>query len=398
MRINLNQIVLALSDALDAVEGELAGASRGHSKRVARMAAAMGEACGMEASDLNDLQCAAALHDNALTEYLATEFDRAKLDAADPYELSLHCSIGAENIRKLPLSEKAAAAVRFHHENADGSGAFGRTAADTPREGKILHIADAADVRFDIRGKGSGERRALENYCLETRGSVYDEYTIDLFLSVATPSFLDDMDRTDELLKDGGKVVEDGARALAGIADVFKSIIDYKSDSTSRHSRGIAEKASRMASYYGFDRETADKFYFSAALHDIGKLYVRTAVLEKPGSLDAEEFAHVQNHAAATFSVLSAIDGMEDVTRWAAYHHEKLDGSGYPFGLTAASLDANCRLMAVLDIYQALTERRPYKDGMPHKAAMKLIYRDVEVGKLDANAAADVDTVFGKRK
>lgn len=71
--------------------------------------------------------------------------------------------------------------------------------------------------------------------------------------------------------------------------------------------------------------------------------------------------------------MLRNISGLEDITRWAALHHEKLDGSGYPFGLTAELLEKNARLMACLDIYQALVEDRPYKAGMSHNAAMAIL-------------------------
>lgn len=136
----------------------------------------------------------------------------------------------------------------------------------------------------------------------------------------------------------------------------------------------------------------AAKLYFAGALHDIGKLAVDRGVLEKPARLTDSEYRHIQDHAVWTYKILSGIQGLEDVTHWASNHHEKLDGSGYPQGLAAGQLDFWDRMLGCIDIYQALTEERPYKAGMTHAQAAAILRRMAGAGKLDESIVEDLCT------
>ncbi len=91
----------------------------------------------------------------------------------------------------------------------------------------------------------------------------------------------------------------------------------------------------------------------------------------------------MKRHVAMTWEILENVGGLEEIARWAACHHEKLDGSGYPRGYGAHELSFECRLMACCDIYQALTEDRPYRAGMTHDQAMRVLFPMVEQGLLD---------------
>lgn len=158
---------------------------------------------------------------------------------------------------------------------------------------------------------------------------------------------------------------------------------------------GIAQKAEEMGRYYKLSEEECDKLFVAGALHDIGKLITDNVILDKPGKLTPEEYKEIQYHAMGTWDMLKNIEGIEDITKWAAYHHEKLDGSGYPFELTGDKLDKNSRLMACLDIYQALVEDRPYKAGMPHEEAMGILRKMGDAGQLDNQIIDDIDSCFG---
>ena len=145
----------------------------------------------------------------------------------------------------------------------------------------------------------------------------------------------------------------------------------------------------------GFDEETCQKMYLAGALHDIGKVAVGNEILEKPGRLTDEEFAVMKHHAAYTYYILSGIEGFEEQRDWAAFHHERLDGTGYPFRKTAPELNTQERVMACVDIYQALTESRPYKPGMPHEKACAILRDMAEKGWLDPEITDRVDKCFG---
>ena len=149
-----------------------------------------------------------------------------------------------------------------------------------------------------------------------------------------------------------------------------------------------------MGEYYGKMKRPQAKLYLAGALHDIEKLVVNTDILEKPGKLTPEEYNHIQDHAAATYEILKPIKGLEQITSWASHHHEKLDGSGYPFGKTAEELGHKERLLACLDIYQALTEARPYKEGMEHGKAMEILKKLGAEGRLDECIIQDIDHYY----
>ena len=114
-----------------------------------------------------------------------------------------------------------------------------------------------------------------------------------------------------------------------------------------------------LAQYMGYDSITVQKMYLAGALHDIGKMAVGNEILEKPDKLTDDEFSKMKNHAGYTYLILSEVNDFEEIRDWAAFHHEKLNGKGYSFGKTAAELNEPERIMACIDIYQALTEDRP---------------------------------------
>ena len=108
-------------------------------------------------------------------------------------------------------------------------------------------------------------------------------------------------------------------------------------------------------------------------LHDIGKLGVSNRILEKPGRLDDAERREIELHPLHTWEILSRVEAFAAFARTAAVHHEKLDGSGYPWGLTAPELDSPSRVLAVADIYEALTADRPYRAGMTVERALSIL-------------------------
>ena len=100
----------------------------------------------------------------------------------------------------------------------------------------------------------------------------------------------------------------------------------------------------------------------AALLHDVGKLSLSNRILDKPGSLTEAEFAKVREHPVVTRQILERVPGFRQLAPVAAAHHERLDGRGYPDGLTAGELTMPMRLLAVADVYEALTSERPYRE------------------------------------
>jgi len=150
-----------------------------------------------------------------------------------------------------------------------------------------------------------------------------------------------------------------------------------------------------MAARYGWTEEDSIRLQIAADLHDIGKLSVPNAILDKPGPLDPRERDQVENHTYYTRMVLRNVRGFEQITEWASNHHERLDGSGYPFGLASADLDRGSRLMAALDSYQAFTEDRPYRAAVPHDEAIRILRHSASKGRFERSIVEDIDAELG---
>ena len=149
-----------------------------------------------------------------------------------------------------------------------------------------------------------------------------------------------------------------------------------------------------MATYFKMEDVERTQLRIAASLHDVGKLAVPNTILDKPGQLTDEERRVVNIHTYYTRLCLEQIPGFEQITDWAANHHEKLGGGGYPLGLGDVNLDFNSRLMTVLDIYQALTEERPYRKSLSHRRTMEIIGKIRDHGELDAELVDQVDKAF----
>ena len=387
MQIERTKLLMVLSEALDSVEKELLGVTNHHARRVAILCDRMAAQLGMNEDDRSALVTAALLHDSALNEHR----DGYREENVSPAARRGHCISGEEN---LCLMGGAREFVLYHHEHADGSGTFGRTAAETPLGAQLIHISDQTDRIYAFGSAGEDTLLALREFLTQNRDILFAGEICDLMLSVLTKDLLESI--SDARIEQTFPAVSDVPceTKLRDLAKLFARIIDYKSPFTKDHSLGLAEKAERMAQHYGWDEATAEKLYCAGALHDIGKLMVKKDVLEKAGKLDSAEYQHIQSHAAETFRLLSKLESLGQITPWASYHHEKLNGKGYPMGLTAEQLDEKSRLLACLDIYQALTEDRPYKAGMPHVKAISILRELAEKGELDAAITEEIDAVF----
>ena len=395
-----NDLIYSISYALDYVERDLVTVSTHHSQRVALISASMGRAIGYPNDYLLNLAVCAALHDNALTEY----GQRAALsgDAVTPdsfeNDLAGHCTMGEKNISSLAFYSTVKGAILYHHERADGLGPFGLTTPDVPIFARLIHLADNVDAQFDLSEMSEGKYLKVREYVKSGTGTLFDKGTASAFLGAfSSPEKL--YLRTDTLNdRLRSELPEEKSQyspaSLIVLAGIFSKIIDCKSPFTSRHSGGIAEKAGRIGEYYGWDADTQAKLYLAGALHDVGKLMVKSDILEKPGKLTDEEYRAIQDHAYGSYLVLSSIRGMEDISHWAYMHHEKLDGSGYPFGINAEALGEKERLLQCLDIYQAMREERPYKSALDHESAMQELTAMVRQGKLDGHIVRDIGICF----
>jgi len=387
----MDSLIATIATALDIVENELLGASTNHGKRIAVICAKMGKLLGKNPEEISALVTCALLHDNALTEYILSERAGVQQDPA----MKKHCIYGQRNVDALCLEEDTKNFILYHHERADGKGPFGIRDGEGPLEAELIAIADSIDVAHHLQHLNPEKLPTIQQAIVGNTGKRYSKTAAELMLEVLDqPTLLSLKD--DALQKTAATFfvpwfVEIEAEAIFGLASFISRIIDCKSVFTQQHSSQIANKAWFMSGYYKYNSADRAKLYLAAALHDIGKLATPTAILEKPGKLTDAEFSIMKDHVRMTWELLKDIEGFQDIGIWASSHHEKLDGTGYPYGKKADELDFNSRLMACIDIYQAVSEERPYHPKRGHAETMRLLYGIANNGKVDSDIAKDID-------
>ena len=160
------------------------------------------------------------------------------------------------------------------------------------------------------------------------------------------------------------------------ICTAFAQIVDAKSPFTYNHSNGVANASVAIAQHLGLSPKRVMFVRHAALLHDLGKLGVSNAILEKPAKLNDEEWKIMKRHPEDTWLILRDIPHFGELSEVAASHHEKLDGSGYFRGLNARDLSTESRIIAVADIFDALSAKRPYRDGLPLETVFMIMRKD----------------------
>jgi HD-GYP domain-containing protein (c-di-GMP phosphodiesterase class II) len=245
---------------------------------------------------------------------------------------------------------------------------------------------------------GPEELPVIRNIIVNETGKHYSKKAAQTMLEILDLPTL--MSLKDNVIKQTSEdsfapwTVDIQTETIFGLAGFIARIIDYKSVFTQKHSTQIANKAWFMGKYYKYDPETISELYLAASLHDLGKLAIPSEILEKPGKLTNEEFEIIKQHVYLTWELLNDIEGFENICQWASSHHEKSDGNGYPFRKKNDELDFNSKLLVCLDLYQAISEERPYHPGRNHTDTMQILYEMADTGKIDMDIVKDVDTAL----
>jgi putative nucleotidyltransferase with HDIG domain len=184
---------------------------------------------------------------------------------------------------------------------------------------------------------------------------------------------------------------------IDSICETFADVVDTKSPFTYRHSLGVMDAAVAIGSVLGLAPDRMRVLRRAALLHDIGKLAISNTILDKPTRLTDAEMDVVKTHPGIGAQILGHVDAFGEVAVLAGEHHEKLDGTGYPNGLHGRDLSLESRLLAVADIYGALSEERPYRAGLEPAQIAAIMERDVPA-KLDGECYEALRTVMNDAK
>ncbi|WP_024866620.1 HD-GYP domain-containing protein [Butyrivibrio sp. FCS014] len=148
------------------------------------------------------------------------------------------------------------------------------------------------------------------------------------------------------------------------IVKTLAETIDAKDTYTNGHSGRVAEYSREIARRFGYDPEAQSKIYMMGLLHDVGKIGIPDAIINKPGKLTDEEYAVMKAHPEMGAKILSAVKDMPELVTGARYHHERYDGKEYPDGLSGKDIPEQARMIAVADAYDAMSSKRSYRDPL----------------------------------
>jgi len=391
----MSKCLEAFSLALDFAEMDYFKINMHHSRRIAYISLNIAITMGLSEDDNKDLYALALLHDNGLTVSEMKPEERK-------FELTRqHCLEGENNLQAIPLINPIDNAIKYHHENYNGNGFYKISGEEIPLFSQILRLADFLDMNFNLSKMEPQKREEVKTRVEKNRKILFSPEVSDAFLSfIHKERFWADLsfyNISEVLNRIAPQIIHEFKwEDILPISETFMKIIDCKSSFTYNHSKGITEKIKIMSDFYAFDKVKKLKLHIAANLHDLGKLYIPNTILEKPDKLNQFEFSEIKKHTYFTKLALDKIPFFEDISSWAANHHEKLNGKGYPESLQAEDLDFESRLMGVIDIYQALIEDRPYRKGLPHEKAIHKMLHMAQTGFIDEQIVTDTDYIMGQ--
>ncbi len=380
--VSLFELLKSLSKSIDMVSP----AVNNHHYQVAYTCLRLANLLDLNEAETRHVTFAALLHDiGALTLK-----ERKDLLEFDFEGLHHHSEAGYWFLVDAKLLSRYAETIRYHHydwKKGEGDSFAGQK---VPLASHIIHLADRASIL------AAGQDNVLnqtDSIIQKIETEIDSKFKPELvlafknlaqeeafWLDLTAPRPGQHMDRWLEK-----KYLPLDIDGLLEIGQIFQRIIDFRSSFTATHSTGVARVASGLAEKRDFNETEVKQMEAAGYFHDLGKLAVPTEILEKDGELTEQEFATMRRHTYYTYRALEEIKDLRQINHWAAYHHEKLNGSGYPFKLDAENLDDGARIMAVADIFTALTEDRPYRAGMEKRKTAEILSSMVKDGEIDGN-------------
>lgn len=397
--LSIAELALATSLALDLAEGR----SPGHAQRVCYIGLAIASHAGFDAKQTAGVFYGSLMHDLGVpfiapqvTQRLGLDEDKVftypanlldKLMAMLPEReaaavsdlMASHAERGAECAEDLKLPAAAITAIRAHHEHWDGSGAPGGLSGDgIPAEARVIAIAHVAESVLGAHNSVLSARHSLATVCARLAGSRLDDELIKIFEKIIRRdafwlAYYDD--NLAELLSEArpAESHKRSRRITMDFGHTFADVIDAKCGYHPGHSARCADLARKLAVGARLEEGHADLVWWATLMRDVGHLGVPSRIMAKSDILTIEEMQIVQQHPMHSQLVVEGLPGMGDVARWVAMHHEWPDGKGYPESLSNSEIPFEAKIIAVVDVFNALTSERPYREKLDRDGAFEVI-------------------------
>lgn len=381
--VDLRGAVYALSDALDLV----AGGEIYHGKRVGFIASQCAAALGYSAHDCDRVIQLGMLHDCGVSSSreLSHLIDKLEWESAE-----VHCHLGYRHLRDFAPLADFAEVILYHHKRWEELAEF-ELPPFVAEMANLIFLADRVDALM-LRHPGSDPilfKEQIRSDISALSGTLFDPRLVEAFLEVSLPEAfwfsLESRHVLRYLWEQQNRLprLRITFSEFKQLAKIFASIVDAKSRFTHMHSKGVAALIAYLASRSGFSVDTCERLEVTGLLHDLGKLRIPDGILDKPEDLNSVERALMRRHSFETYQILQQINGLEDIARWAGLHHEFPNGQGYPFARRDSEICRETRLLSSVDVFQALAQKRPYRDALPLREIMQAMWVMVKRRQLD---------------
>ena len=382
IRFTFDNLISALSLSLDLLTAETID----HHRRVTLIAAQLAKDLKLSDDEYIRLFYAAQLHDVGVV----SSNDKLNIMKFDYVNSQPHCERGSSVLQESELLKDLSLIVRHHHDRWLGPNKSGLMKDKIPLLSQIIYLSDRLSVLISNSKYVLEQKSGIINKIKSFSGTFFNP---DLVYALSRVSRHDGfwLDLTPGMIEHQliyftpAKKSQVTLVQAVDIARIFEIVVDNKSRYTQTHSQGVRKLALRLAKELEFNDDALKKIEIAASLHDLGKLAVVDEILEKPASLTPTEYSMIKKHSYYTYNILRLIDGFDEITKWSALHHERLDSSGYPFSHNRDTLPLGARIIAVADVFTALTEDRPYRRKLPADQAIRLIEQNVKQSILDGN-------------
>ncbi|AKH19962.1 HD-GYP domain-containing protein [Sedimenticola thiotaurini] len=388
LTIDLRQMIFAIEAAVSQVGMN----DTNHGKRVGYIASQLAHHLDWDEADIQFAFELGLLHDSGVS---TEQMHSALVNHFDWRDAYIHCEIGYRLLKDFEPLARFAGPIRYHHTPWEKL----RELDISQRDKQMANLIFLSD-RIDVLAVSHYEndillaRQEVMQSILRYRGSYFDPELVAAFqLAEQSEAFwiaLEDRHVT-RYVWDMGQYGNREKLSIAQIKQlslIMAYIVDQKSPFTARHSVRVAGLARYLADKHGLPGEQCDKIEIAGLLHDLGKLHMPDQILEKPGPLTPLERSIMNKHSFETFQILRHIQGLNEIADWAAFHHEELNGAGYPFHRRAQELSIEARIIAVADVFQALVQDRPYRAGMQMDEVLIILEEYSQSGKLDPEISA----------
>lgn len=420
--VRLSEVLSALTFALDLTEGQRPG----HTLRTCVLAMRLGRAVSLPPAELEALYYAALLKDAGCSSNAArmaalfgsddqdVKRNMRFVDWQDRWKLAMRtaqncgvgrspiarlrhfmwiartrdmtreiiqarCERGAAIAAQLGFPPNAAEAIAFVDEQWCGLGhPTGLAGEEIPRLSRILLITQTLEAYVTEEGLDAAMRMIRDR-----RARWFDPQLADIVLRWQHDAELwhaladgDRLQSTVIALEPASEPAIATEQRLDAIAQGFAAVIDAKSPFTGKHSTNVARYAAAMATANGKSPQFVQQVLRAGLLHDLGKLGISNLILDKPARLTDAERSTIKKHPQWTWEILRHVPAFAPIAGSASMHHERLDGAGYPWGLSDDALDHSARFLALADVYEALTANRPYREGMGAEKALGIMAKD----------------------